>query len=374
MQNLAPTSRRFIESVWRRMVLIRLAESIGLACVVASVAGLVLMPILWMRDQSGAPAALTLLALGIAFGIIWGISSRPTRLEAAIEADRQLGLDDLLGTVLLMQQRATSPAWLQSLGAMADQRCQGISASAVVAGRLGLRGWGGVGVAASLLMTLSLLTSGPANVQAASSGTGGNHIASNQPAARQADPSRFNSIANGNVQARPASSSPLNELLNRGFADETPAPAGDLAQPHARGDGQTNHNMASGAAGDRNSSSSSAGSGLSVTSQSARSARNLAQTFSQSSQSNAGEPGAGSGLADANSSSSAKVNAVANAISDDTGQGVVRSASGTSARDNAGQPWDSQHLPIDQSGADPNLPLGHIPDRDADLVREYFQR
>ncbi len=77
VNSFAPVTGKFISAVWRRIVLIRIAESIAIAIAIASAAGLTLIPILWWQGQSALPLAFALLLLGAISGLIWGISRRP---------------------------------------------------------------------------------------------------------------------------------------------------------------------------------------------------------------------------------------------------------------------------------------------------------
>ena len=169
MDPIAPVAGRFIAAVRRRILVVRIAESIAVSVTVASAAGLTLLPILWWRGQSAVPLAEALLAAGCFFGLIWGVSRRPSRLQAAIEADTQLGLHDLLGTVILLDKSQSGLAWQATIAAFADDRCRSLSPSAIIVNRIGLRGWAGVGILGALLLTFALLTARPANVTAASS-------------------------------------------------------------------------------------------------------------------------------------------------------------------------------------------------------------
>ena len=127
-------------------MLVRIAESIAISTAVASAVGLAVLPVLWWRGQSSMPLALAMLGAGCCFGLILGISRKPSRLQAAIEADKQLGLNDLLGTVMLLTQSQSGLAWQATVAAIADDRCRSLNPSAVFVSRIDLRGWAGVGI------------------------------------------------------------------------------------------------------------------------------------------------------------------------------------------------------------------------------------
>ena len=168
MKSAAPITHGLIDAVHRRIVVLRVLESIALGCAAAAVAGLLLLPIIWWRGRSPLGMAEMLLGLGAICGLIRGLAARPTPLDAAAEADRQLDLHDLLGTVLLLcrggDDDLTTPQWCASLLAISETRCRDLRASTVIINRLGLRTWGGIGVLVGGLLTLSLLCAQPPDV------------------------------------------------------------------------------------------------------------------------------------------------------------------------------------------------------------------
>src|SRR5438105_13419042 len=90
---------RFVRSLHARFVLVRGAERVGACVLVASAAAIALVPIiLWRGGAAPLPAVLMLLGFGLSIGILLGILRRPSRMDAAAEADRQLRLADLIGT------------------------------------------------------------------------------------------------------------------------------------------------------------------------------------------------------------------------------------------------------------------------------------
>jgi hypothetical protein len=157
-------TEKFLRGVKRRIALIRLLESVGFSCLLASGLGVVLITALWWRGESGFAAAWGMLGLGVLGGLIWGLRRLPTTFEAASEADRQLGLHDLLGTILLT--RGTDEAWLRAVAATAEERCGRLRPGDVLVAKLGVRAWSGIGLSAALLMTLSLLSTRPADARA----------------------------------------------------------------------------------------------------------------------------------------------------------------------------------------------------------------
>src|SRR6476661_1546021 len=97
---------RFIGALHRRLLVVNLLERSGLGALAGSaVAALVIPLMLWRDDTAVAPAAGAVL-LGAVAGVIRALLRRPTILDAAAEADRQLRLADLLGTAVAVR---TSP-------------------------------------------------------------------------------------------------------------------------------------------------------------------------------------------------------------------------------------------------------------------------
>src|SRR5437762_14229537 len=91
---------RFIAAVHRRMVLLRGLERVGLCVLGGCAVALILMPILiWRGQGTGEFVGATLGAAALA-GLGWAVAVRPTKLAAAMAADGQLRLSDLLGTAL----------------------------------------------------------------------------------------------------------------------------------------------------------------------------------------------------------------------------------------------------------------------------------
>jgi hypothetical protein len=105
-----------------------------------------------------------MLCLGILAGSIWGLMRFPTTFAAASEADRQLGLSDLLGTILLAGP--SDDPWHRAIAAMAEERCSRLHPRDLIVAKLGFRAWSGVGLSAALLMTLSLLSAHPSDLRA----------------------------------------------------------------------------------------------------------------------------------------------------------------------------------------------------------------
>src|SRR5207247_1177225 len=101
------------------------------------------------------------IVLGAIIGLTWGLARRPRLIDAAMTADRQLQLADLLATALAVGSDVDP--WARAVVAVADQRCRSLSPDAVVLRRFGGRAWGGIGLATALVLTIGALSSAPAD-------------------------------------------------------------------------------------------------------------------------------------------------------------------------------------------------------------------
>src|ERR1700743_3656253 len=90
--------RRFIDSVYRRLVVIRFAENLGVCLAAASAVCLFILPVLMFRDESSLPVVAVMTGIAFLAAIAVTIKRWPTKLQAASEADRQLKLADLLSS------------------------------------------------------------------------------------------------------------------------------------------------------------------------------------------------------------------------------------------------------------------------------------
>src|SRR5437868_1227616 len=98
MASTMPHFEQFLRAVHRRFLLVRVVEHAGMGALSACAAATLVLPLLlWLGEPPLVPAV-ALIALGAVAGTWWGVVRRPSRLTAAMEADRQLGLRDLLGT------------------------------------------------------------------------------------------------------------------------------------------------------------------------------------------------------------------------------------------------------------------------------------
>ena len=151
-----PAFRKFVRAVHVRYVVIRMAERAGLGVLAGCLAAGPLLAIALYRGVPVMVAALTAIVLGMLVGGIHGWVNRPTELQSALEADRQLGWSDLLGTVLTMEAKSPEDPWIGVIRAEADFRSAAVSPETILLRRLGARAWGGIGLAMAVVIVLGL--------------------------------------------------------------------------------------------------------------------------------------------------------------------------------------------------------------------------
>jgi len=347
----------FITALHRRLLLLRAVEGAGLGALAGCAVGGILIALLMWRGVSTLAPTLAALAIGAATGLLWSVARRPTRLQAAVEADRQLALSDLLATALAVAPRsresdrdAEASPWLQTVLAAADEACRRHAPSRVILHRLGGRAWGGIALAAALVLTLSALTAQEPAARAASSTPGasrtiaGNGTTTNASVGMQ----RAATAGRGPDRSRSAGLGPESVDGTR-----TAAPGDAGRQP---GVGSSSPGQSTGSPGDAGTGS---GAGR------------------------ARSPAAGeSTLAQVPGSASSRVGTGIGAGG--TGAPATRPAGGATpsggtvtpdaARGPRSAPWESSAWPDDARRAHEALEAGQVPDSRRDLVREYFER
>jgi hypothetical protein len=319
------------------MVCVRIAESAGISLALASAAGLMLIPIFWWRGDDAWAAIECLWALGFVIGVLWGISRRPSRMEAAVEADHQLDLHDLLGTIL-RTDKTLDLVWRESLAAFAEDRCRGLRASSVIVNRIGLRGWAGVGILGLLVTSVGMLTGRPSEATAAQRG----------PVVR------WESFG---VERPNENSIGFAKAVNR-----PPGPGGadDLGHRMAMGlNAESDHETGAGVdSSSKVGASTGSGAGRATTA-----ARAVGNTLGRPVALNAkpsriGEAAAGAGPADMNAN-----------LPGENHSKFANSASGKETT-----PWAATGGAEDCAAAESAIESGQVPDGDVDLVRDYFRR
>ncbi len=168
MQN-APRLIRFLRQLHRRWLLWQLIEHAGIGALIAAGAAILVVIVLLVRGGDALTPAIGLLLIGAAGGTIWSMLHRATLLDAAILADRQLKLSDLLGSAFQSNQHA-DPAFFSAVIADAEAACARLSPNEVIVRRLAGRAWGAIGIATALVISLATLSSHPTTTQAGSAG------------------------------------------------------------------------------------------------------------------------------------------------------------------------------------------------------------
>jgi hypothetical protein len=157
---------RFVSRARRRYVLLRVIERTGLGLLFGSAAALPLLGIVLWRGGDPLQVAGVALAGGAIGGALWGLLTRPSRMATALEADRQLGWADLLGSAMMIRARAAEDPFAAAVVEAANKRCRQTAPSALVLHRLGARTWGGIGLASALVIVLGLFPTFAAPTQA----------------------------------------------------------------------------------------------------------------------------------------------------------------------------------------------------------------
>jgi hypothetical protein len=342
---------RFVAAVHRRMVVLRGLERVGLCVLVGCAAALVLMPILIWRGQATGELLAAIMGAAAIAGIGWGLAARPTKLAAAMEADRQLGWSDLLGTAwMLRQSGATGSEMERTVLAMAEARSAGTAASVVVLHRLGMRGWGGIGLAGALVAGVSLFGGDPNRAAAARAATG-------PPSWQEIEAMQ----ERGNAARTTASADYRRARPGLGGDDDDPSSSTsttpDAASAAAAANDAASKNGAGGA-----QEGSGAGAGQSASRGAGRSKPST--------------PIAGGDAANGATSGATSAGGGGTA-SESTANRGGRSGASAGANAVARKPapvWRAQGWPADQAAAQAAIQGGRVPDAYREMVREYFER
>src|SRR4051794_29991151 len=164
MPPTSPHLDRFVAALHRRLLVVTLLEQTGLGVLAGSVVAAVLIPLLIWAGRPALEPTVGAVGVGALIGLLTALKNRPTRLAAAAEADRQLGLADLLSTALSVGARpresdrdATALPWLQTVTALADAACRSHTPSQVILRRRSARAWTGIALSAALATTVAAL-------------------------------------------------------------------------------------------------------------------------------------------------------------------------------------------------------------------------
>lgn len=334
---------RFLRRVHRRFTVLRVLEQIGLGVSGGCVAGLPLVGIALWRGQGAEQLAAGALALGALGGLFHGWATRPSRLRAALEADRQMDSSDLISSAISVGDR--DDAWSAALRAAADDWARHASPASVVLNRLGARAWGGIGLSAALLVVLAMLPTYASPTRAADETT--------SPAGTALARGTLEAAARGrSVRATPAQADPEDANSARGRGEE-PAPRSATRESVAAGEPRRGES-------DRRGNSPSRGSGRSET---PTRAGQLPEPVSATD-------------AHGNSPGGRSTGGVGRAQAGARGGGPTRSGDTAGASESAEllAPWTSADWPAAAQRARSAAENGSLPDAYRDVVRAYFDR
>jgi hypothetical protein len=344
MNPSATSLQRFVRRVYRRLVLLRLLEWAGIGFAIACASSLLCIAFLRNRNESPLMLAAILAVAGAAVGFIGALLRRPRIIDAAVEADRQLNLADLLATAWQLEKSPTSQSFESAVLLIANQRAATLQPRSVVLHRLGIRAWSGIGLAGALVLTVAIFSANPIDSEASSSPFFAQNTADKKP-------SSANSVANNSSTAhRPPA-----------IAQDHPGSDDDQALPGAgkTTDVATNSNQAQNNA-IQSSNSDGTGTGAGQSASNPQKSNPLTTGTNSSRANNTGVASSGVGISGENGNSSA-------------GNSTSTSA-GNSAKSPNAPAWKSDSWPTAQQAADSAISSGQIPPAYHDLVREYFKR
>ncbi|MCY2952324.1 MAG: hypothetical protein NTU53_10145 [Planctomycetota bacterium] len=159
--------KRFVSRVYWRLLVLRMAEAGGVGMAIGALSAIMLF---FISDYGWGGVSLpvgVMMVSGAVVGGIWAILRRARPIEAAIEADRQLGLADLLSTAwVICGQGLGDKDLAAAVLAVAEDRCAGLGVSDVVLNRFGRRAWGGIGLVCALSLVLGFLSANPVESEA----------------------------------------------------------------------------------------------------------------------------------------------------------------------------------------------------------------
>lgn len=140
----------------RRWVGWRCAESAGVGVALgAGLAGGLVIAGATLGVSTMSWDALALPAVGAVLGVALRLRSQPTLAESAGELDRQLDLDDLLTTALLVP---SGDPFADAVRSMARERARKLHPSDLLVRRIGNRGWSAIAAVVVALPVIILLS------------------------------------------------------------------------------------------------------------------------------------------------------------------------------------------------------------------------
>lgn len=147
--------------IWRAL------EWTGIGAAGGCAIALLVLPVLVGRGVAATGPVLALLGIGAAAGLLAAVTQRRSLDAAAVEADRQLELHDLLATAWAVRGRGD--AWAGTVLALAEARCADLAPGQVVLKRLGVRSWAGIAAAVMLTVSAAMIYSTPRQSMASDS-------------------------------------------------------------------------------------------------------------------------------------------------------------------------------------------------------------
>ncbi len=344
MHPLPTTLERFIGRVYRRLVVLRLLECAGIGFAVGCAVSLLSLLILRSHTENPLTLSAIVMGVGVAVGFIGTLLRRPQMLDAAVEADRQLDLADLLATAWQLEKNSSAESFESAVLLIANQRAATLQPRSVVLHRLGVRAWSGIGLAGALVLTVAIFSANPIDTEASSSPFLSNSAADKRASAKNSGGG--NQLSSDHHPAAIASDHP--------DAEDTALPGAGKTEDIAG-------NSARGQNGDvQNSNADGGGTGAGQTASKPNKANALTSGTNSARTNKTGDAFSGVG------------------ISNDNGNGTTGNSASTSAG-NSGKSsdapaWKSDSWPAAGQAADSAISNGQIPPAYHELVREYFKR
>jgi len=320
-------------------------------------AAIVTTALLLFRGWPAMLAAQWCMIAGLVLGIAWGIVRRPGKLRAAIEADRQLGLDELLSSAWLIARSAPSlDPWSRTILAHAQSRCQPMALRALRLRRLGPREWGGIALAVGFSFALAGFGPSPAHSRglqiagAISGAADGAPFAANHPLLDLTQDSERQPVLLQDPDDPNASN------IGQNTASDP-----SQSKPSA-GHGDDSQNKSAATSGDQGHGAGSARTSAPPDQTANTVARNNEPPQpAPPARSTAGEAAAGSGTATGNTR-------------DGHDAAPAGGGSRASAESRVIPPWNTAQWSADVERAGHAITSGRVPTAYRDLVRRYFSR
>lgn len=324
-----------------------LVERAGLGMLFGCAAGLPLVTVLLWRGMPAIALVTVALAIGMAAGLLWGILTRPSRLAAAMQADRQFGWADLLSSAILIQSKTPSDPWAAAVRVAADACCRDVSPSSVLLRRLGVRVWGGIGLATALVLALGMIPT----IAEPTRADGGLNAGSNSLAALAGESQ--GTVGSGSVPRRTAAQpEPEDPNASRTSGIEQPPKPVEERNSDSGADKRSRETAT-------DSSGRGPGASQSRTASPPNRLSDVSGTGSQKTTSS-GKASAGAGRASAPCAA--------------TGEAAGESAGYSQQAAQPVPPWQSTGWAADSQRANRAVEGGRIPDSYRDVIRGYFEQ